>query len=197
MKFTLKTCLALLFGSVLFTSCENCKSPSITTFTETDTDWLAYTADAPTDGKPDTIWFTNDAGADIKFTRTQLYANNLPGDGFTFDDKCIDQMNAQAGAIIQDVTRKMPGLATYILKKPNDLQVKLLVEKLGTYEIQEENPTHASLTIDGLTYVDVFEVSIPGNDTDDKGKVKLVYFNKTHGFIRVEFYGGKFLQLQA
>ena len=187
---------ALLFGAVLLTSCETCETSTITPVTEEDTSWLAYTQPVPAGGKPDTIRFTNEANGVTKFIRTQYYTSNVPGEGYSFEDKCIEQLDTQASAVIQDVARKMPGLATYILKKPNELEVKLLVEGLGTYEIQEQTPTHASITIGDNTYLNVFEVNVPGNDTDNPGKVKLVYFNKTQGFIRVEFYGGKFLQLQ-
>ena len=196
MRTTLKASLTLLLGAALFTSCETCDTASITPVTDEDKSWLAYTQPLPADGKPDTIRFINDTNAIFKFVRTQLHSAQVPGDGYSYNDKCIDQIDTQASAVIQDVTRKMPGLATYILRKPNDLQVKILVENLGTYEIDEQNPTHPSITIDGEVYQDVFEENVPGNDTDNKGKVKKILFNKEHGFIRVEFYGGKFLQLQ-
>ncbi|MBC5994329.1 hypothetical protein [Pontibacter cellulosilyticus] len=196
MRTTLKASLTLLLGAALFTSCESCETATITPITEEDKTWLAYIQPLPADAKPDTIRFVNEKNEDFKFIRTQLHSTQIPGDGYSYDDKCIEQINTQASAVIQDITRKMPGLATYILRKPNELQVKLLVENLGTYEIQEQNPTYPSITIDGVVYEDVFEQDVPGNDTDNKGKVKKIYFNKEHGFIRVEFYGGKLLQLK-
>lgn len=195
MKTTLKTSLALLFGAAILTSCETCENASITPITDEDTSWLSYTKPVPSDGKPDTIRFSNETGAEVKFIRTHLSSSNVPADGYSFDDKCIEKMDTQASAVVQDVTRKMPAMATYILKKPNDLQLKLLVDKLGTYDLDEQNPTHASKEINGITYQNVFEITMNGNDTDDKGKLKKIYFNKAFGFIRVEFYGGKLLQL--
>ena len=196
MKTTFKTGLALLLGAVLFSSCEQCQTTSVTEVTEADASWLSYTKPVPTDGKPDTIRFANKDNAQVKFVRTHFYSSNVPADGYSFDDKCIEKMDTQVSAIIQDVKRRMPALATYILKKPNDLQVKLMVDKLGTYDINEESPTYATKEINGFTYQDVFEKEMQGNDTDDKGKIKKIYYNKAYGFIRVEFFGGEFLQLQ-
>ena len=196
MKNKLPLCLALVLGTTILTSCENCETPTVTQITTEDTNWLAYVQPTPADGKPDTIRFVNEANAPVKYVRTQLQSNQVPGEGYTVTDKCVEKIDIEASAVIQDVKRKMPGLATYILRKPNDLDLKLMVEQLGTFEIDENNPTHPSIELGGLTYHNVFEVSVPGNDTENAGKLKKLFFNKTHGFIRVEFYGGKLLQLQ-
>ncbi len=182
-------------GLALLTSCENCETPTTAQLTLEDTNWLAYVNPVPSDGKPDTIRFTNEVNATIKFVRTQLHSATVPGDGYSFEDKCIEQMDTQASSVIQDVARKMPGLAVSILRKPADLKVHLLVDGLGVYEIDEQNPTHPSLTVNNKVYANVFEVNVPGNDNDNKGKVKQILFNKTDGFIKVDFYGGKHLQL--
>ncbi|MEJ8800659.1 hypothetical protein [Pontibacter sp. H249] len=196
MKTTLKTSLALLFGAVLLSSCEKCDTATTTELTEADIDWLSYTDPVPTNGKPDTIRFENEVEAEVKYIRSQLYSNSVPGEGYSFDDKCIEQLDTQASAVIVDVARKMPGMATYLLKRPNDFKVQVLVENLGTYDINTAAPTHATIDIDGKTYQNVYEINVAGNDTYNAGKLKKLYFNKDKGFIRIEFYGGKFLQLK-
>lgn len=197
MKIKLKACLALLFGAALLTSCDTCEKPTVTELTTEDTDWLVYVKPVPANGIPDTVRFVNQANVPVKYVRTQLQSFQVPGEGYSVSDKCVEKIDVEANAVIQDVRGQMPGLATYILRKPNELVVQLLVQQLGVHEIDEKNPTHQSIELGGQTYHQVFEVNVPGNDTDNAGKLKKLYFNKSHGFIRVEFYGGKYLQLQV
>lgn len=198
MKITLKTGLALLFGSVILSSCENCDTATITPIQEQDIEWLVYD-DNYMDAVNDTIRYVNKDNKEVKYVRTSVFSNNVPGQGHSFDDKCVEQMDTQAQIIIRDAstsTTKMPALATYVLRRPNSFDVKILVDQLGTFDIDEANPTHASLKIGDYTYENVYVVEKTGDETNDKGKLKKLYFNKTFGFIRVEYFGGSTMELK-
>ena len=184
MKTSVTTLCTLLFGAVLLSSCDKCGESTITMVTEDDAKWLVY------DGK-DTIRFVNEANLPVNYVRTRLTSENVPGEGYSLDDKCIDQLDTQVGNIIQDVRSQQPGLATYILRRPNNLTVQLLVEGRGAYEINESTPTYPSLEVDGTVYNNVFEVK---KDSTAATSVKRILFNKEVGFISVELYGGKKLR---
>jgi len=181
MKTPVTTICSLLFGAVLLSSCERCENATITMVTEEDAKWLVY------DGK-DTIRFVNESNQPIHYIRTYITPENVPGKGYSVDDKCVEQLDTQVSNVIQDVKGKQPGLATYVLKRPDELTVKLIVEGRGAYEIDETKPTHASLPVNGKTYPDVFEIK---KDSTANNTVKRILYNKQVGFISVEFYGGK------
>lgn len=186
MKASFKTILCLFFASALLISCEECGEPTITPITEDDAKWLVY-------NNQDTIRYTSNTNEQVKFLLSNAFTENVPGEGYSISDDCIEEMNTQAGRIVQDVKQKWPGMATYILKSPNDLRVSLVVQGGPAIEIDENNPTYPTKRINEVNYLNVFEVN---KDSTKVGDLKRIFFNRDSGFIRVEYYGGRTLQLQ-
>ena len=189
MKASIKTILSLLFASTLFTACDKCGEATVTPITESDAEWLVYE-------NQDTIRYTSNTNETVKFILSNAFVENVPAEGYSISDDCIEKLDTQAGRIIQDVKQKWPGMATYILKKPGDLTVSLVLQGNKGINIDENNPTYATKNINGLNYQDVFEIKYDSTSSTKTGELKHLYFNKENGFIEVKYFGGKSLQLQ-
>lgn len=184
MKISLCSFFVLLFATAVLTSCEKCGDVTITQPTPADAEWLVYR-------QSDSIRFVNESGDNVVYTRSGIFAQSLPGEGFTATDECIESVNVQIRTVIEDVRSRQPSLSTRILSKPGDLQVEVGVADLGVWEIDEQQPTYESLEVNGRTYSNVHEVL---TNSTQEGGVKRILFNKEFGFLRVEFNGGKILQ---
>ncbi|WP_242928691.1 hypothetical protein [Pontibacter vulgaris] len=185
MNKILRPVLALAFGSFLLASCDKCE-PTYTQPTTEDLDWLVY------DTK-DSIRFVNESNKVFTYLRTNAYTQNIPGAGYSVSDDCIEKMDTQVVNVIQQVKNQQPGLAITILKTPEDLTVNLVVEDRGTYKIDKANPTFATLDLNGFTYNNVFEVKA---DSTKATSLKRLLFNKEFGFLSLEMYDGRKLDLK-
>lgn len=182
--------LLMLFSAVFLFSCEDCDSVSIHEPVDQELDWLVYaqndsalfelytTAD---DEEPDTILYR----------RTGIYADNVPGDGYSIEDDCIEQLNTQVTNIVEDKARSQPFLATYILTKPDSLTIKIGVGNKETWTLDQSTATTQE-TIGELTFNNVYTLTGKSTDAD---QVKTVLFNKEFGFLKITFNNGKYLSL--
>jgi hypothetical protein len=184
MKTTVKSFLLLLFASATLAACDDCGDISITDPTPEDMQWLVYGTTR------DTALFSNEDGDTLTYLRTGIYPQNVPGDGYSISDDCIEQRNTQVTNIIEDKDRKMPYLGTFILKKPDSLIVRVGVGNKNAWEIKGTDETQ-QVTVGEKTYSDAYVLK--ADSTADGPKE--VYFNKQDGFLKVEFYGGKKLEL--
>ncbi|WP_347158937.1 hypothetical protein [Pontibacter chitinilyticus] len=186
MKASVRIALILLLSPVLFSSCNNCDTPVVTSLQPEDTAWLPYK-------QGDTIRYLNESNAAVFFICTEVAQGTIPADGYSPDEKCIDKQNTQADYIIKDIKDKYNALATLIVRKPESLEVKLAAEKNSSWEIDENNPKYPSLELNGTTYSQVFEVNL---DSTKTGSLKRLLYSQTNGFIRAEYYDGRLLQLR-
>lgn len=197
MKTTIKTFFLPVLASFFLMGCEKCANVSISEPTPIDNEWLVYgnakeaVADQQRNLK-DTIIFLNEDNQTIRYFRTGIYAQSLPGDGYSIEDECIEQLNTQMTNIIEDESKRYPLLATSVLSKPDSLLVRIGVDKSGSWDIDPNGGTLSEKEINGTTYTNVYELTGTGTkDTD----VKKIYFNKAFGFLEVEFVGNKKLSL--
>ncbi|OKL38443.1 hypothetical protein [Pontibacter flavimaris] len=184
MKTTVKSFFLLMFASATLASCENCGEISITEPTAEDSQWLVY-------GTGDTALFRNEEGDTLTYLRTGIYAQNVPGDGFSVTDDCIDQRNTQVTNIIEDKERKQPYLGTYILKKPDSLIVKIGVGSKSAWEIKSSDVTQ-EVTVGETVYPEAY---VFAGTTTTADEPRTVYFTKDEGFVYVEMNNGKKLEL--
>lgn len=173
-----------MFASATLAACDDCGDITVTEPTIEDTEWLVY-------GSGDTALFRNGNGDTITYLRTGIYAQSVPGDGFSISDDCIEERNTQVTNIIEEKNRSLPYLGTFILKKPDSLVVKIGVGNKSAWEIRPTDETQ-EVTVGETTYPDayVFEGS-----TTTAEEPKTVYFNKTKGFLYVELNNGTTLEL--
>ncbi|WP_106219187.1 hypothetical protein [Pontibacter ummariensis] len=188
MKTTITSLLLLLFGAATLTSCEECGEMKINEPTGEDVKWLVYEKD-------DIARFLTEEKDTITYVRSVATVQNVPGEGYSASDECVEQLDTQVINIIEDVEKKQPYLGTSILSKTDTLLVRVGVGKLGAWEINKDKPTHQSLEVNGKTYASVFEVK-PGNNTasPQPTDVKRILFNKEQGFLSIEFHNGKKLE---
>lgn len=186
MKRTVTTIFSLLFGSLFLYSCESCENPTITYPTEDETKWLVYElGDKPVyKDERDTLIRS------YKFLG--FLGQNVPGEGISLSDECMERLDTQVLAEVSDTTGRYPRLFTYILKRPDSLQVKIAVDNLGDWVLDQNNPTHETLEVDGNVYSNVYEINA---DSVKLNSVKTVLFNKEYGFLYVDFYNNKKLTL--
>lgn len=191
-KTLYKTLLVLLLAATALTSCEKCGNVVITEPTSEDSEWLVYKL-------KDTISFETEADDTVRYARAGIYAQNVPGEGFSLEDECIDQIDVQVRTVIEDVANKQPYLGTRILSKPNDLVVEVAVGEtvkdkaveIGVWEIDENGASKDSLLVNGKMYYNVFELNPIETKTNT---VKQILYNKEFGFLRVAFLNGKQLE---
>ena len=191
-KTLYKTLLVLLLAATALTSCEKCANVTITEPTPEDSEWLVYQ-------QKDTITFQTEADDVVRYTRTGIYAQNVPVEGFSLEDECIDQVDVQVRTVMEAIANAQPYLGTRILSKPNDLVVELAVGEnvddkameLGVWEIDENSPAYDSLEVNDKMYYQVFEVNPEGTAANS---VSQLLFNKEFGFLRVVFNSGKKLE---
>ncbi|MCC9137858.1 hypothetical protein ACFSKU_01810 [Pontibacter silvestris] len=181
----LKALLLICCSIIICTSCDSCETSSVTFVSEEDERWLVY-------DQGDTILFENEAGQTLTYVHTLLTSENIPAEGYEATDECVDKMDVQVGSIIQDVKNAKPGLGTYILRRPDSLTVKLAVEGNDTWKIEETTPTYNTLNVNGQDYNNVYEIN--SDSTKDTGIKRLLY-SKEKGFISIDFYDGRKLQL--
>lgn len=184
MKTSLSSLLTLLLAIAVLTSCEKCGNVTITQPTPADAEWLVYRQN-------DSIRFVTESGSNVVYTRSGIFAQSLPGEGYTATDECIESINVQIRTLIEDVNDSQPPLSTRILSKPGDLLVEVGVADHGVWEINEQEPAYESLEVNGRAYNNVHEVVTNSTSTGD---VKRILYNKEFGFLSVEFNGGKTLQ---
>ena len=191
-KTLFKTLLVLTLAATALTSCEKCGNVNITEPTPEDSEWLVYKL-------KDTISFQTEASDTVRYTRTGIYAQELPGEEFSVDDECIDELNVQVRTVIEDVENEQLYLSTRILSKPDELVVEVAVGEtvndkaveIGVWEIDENGASKDSLSVNGKMYYNVFEL----NPTETKtNTVKQILYNKEFGFLRVAFFNGKQLE---
>lgn len=188
MKRTVTTVLSLLFGSLFLYSCETCENPKITEPTDVDYDWLVYKIN-----ENESPNFENESNQLIEsYKYIGFNSQNVPAEGTSLADDCLEKLDTQVIAQIADTTKRYPALYTYILKRPNDLEVRLAVDSRGDWAIDETKPTYQSLEVNGYPYLNVFEVK---PDSVRTNSVKKILFNKDFGFLQVDFYDGKQLRL--
>ncbi|MBC5772919.1 hypothetical protein H8S95_02500 [Pontibacter sp. KCTC 32443] len=186
MKRTYTSIVSLLLGSLFLYSCETCENPTITQISEADVAWLAYKENSR-------VNFENEVGDIAPYKFISAVAQNVPGEGYSLGDDCIEKLDSQASLTIQDTTRKHLNLSTYILRRPDSLTVRLAVQNRGDWPIDKDNPTYPSYDVNGHQYFNVFEV-LP--DSTKPNSVKQILFNKEFGFLHVSFYDGKSLTLK-
>lgn len=180
-----------MLATLLFTSCKDCDTTT-TQFDEKDVEWLVY-------DRGDTVRFLNEVGDTVAYTNTALIAEQVPGEGYNVSDNCIGHFDIQAYSVMEDVARnststdKNPGIMTYFLKRENSLEVALAVDKRGEYKLNLAQPTYPSVEVNGVLYNDVYEVI--NNDASKVTNVKRILYNKQRGFLSVEFYNDKKLEL--
>ena len=182
----------LLLAATALTSCEKCANVTITEPTPEDSEWLVYKQN-------DTVSFQTEADDVVRYTRTGIYAQNVPGEGFSLEDECIDQVDVQVRTVMEDITNAQPYLGTRILSKPNGLVVELAVGEnvddkaveLGVWEIDERSPAYDSLEVNDKMYYEVFEVN---PESTAANSISQLLFNKEFGFLRVAFNSGKKLE---
>ena len=138
--------------------------------------------------------FINEKAEEVLFVNTLLNAQQVPGEGFNVADDCIERYDMQAMSIIKNAQKNYPGLATYFLKRPDKFEVTLLVENQGEYTIDESQPTYPSVEVNSTVYSNVFEVI--KTDSSKATNLKRLLFNKEFGFISVEYYDGRKLELK-
>lgn len=191
MTHSIKLVGAFILAALLFTSCKDCDTTT-TQFDEKDVEWLVY-------DRGDTVRFLNEVGDTVTYTNTALVAEQVPGEGYNVSDNCIGHFDVQAYSVMEDVARnntgatKSPGLATYFLKREKGLEVSVAVDERGEYKLNLAQPTYPSVEVNDVLYNEVYEVV--NSDASKVTNVKRILFNKQSGFLSVEFYNDKKLEL--
>jgi hypothetical protein len=186
MKHTLGSLFLLLAASAALSSCEKCGNSTVSEPTPEDVEWLVYKQN-------DTINFITETSDTVNFTRTGIFAETIPGEGFTATDECIDQWNVQTRTVIGGEALEQPQMGTRVLSTPNELVVAISVGENGLWELDKQNPSLDSVQVNGMTYHNVFEIKPDSSGTEG---VKHILFNKDYGFLSVDFYNGKQLKRQ-
>ena len=191
MTQSIKLVGVVVLATLLFTSCKDCDTTT-TQFDEKDVEWLVYE-------RGDSIRFLNEVGDTVTYTNTALTAEQVPGTGYNLSDNCIGHFDVQAYSVMQDVARnntgttKNPGIMTFFLKRENSFDVSLAVDQRGEFKLNLAQPTYPSVEVNDVLYTDVYEVM--NNDDSKDTNVKRVLYNKQHGFLSLEFYNNKKLEL--
>lgn len=183
---TVYTCLYLLFfcSFLLLSACNDCTT-TVTQFENGDGAWTVYNTGDTFDmvDKQDTTVYT--------FANTRVSSEPVPGEGFRPSDACIEQYDTRRVSVMQEPTRKIPGLSVVALRQPNTIRVNLVVINRADFQIPDINsPQHAQLPVNGRTYSSVFELI--NNESEPDG-VKRILFNQEFGFLQVEYASGRIL----
>jgi hypothetical protein len=182
----LKLAGAFILAALLFSSCKKCDPTTSTEMNEDDVKWLVY-------DRGDTVFFQNESGDSVTYVNTILRAENVPGEGYNMSDECISHFDVQAYSVIQDTKQEYPAIMSFFLKTETKFDLILAVNNSGEQKVDVTQPTHATYEINETTYNNVFEVV----KTDDaKGQnLKRLLFNQEHGFLSVELFDGRKLEL--
>lgn len=177
---------ALLFLAMLLSSCDKCGTPAVTPLEPGDEAWLPYELGS-------TFRFVNETDTVVPYTCTSAATTYVPAEGYSVNDKCIDKQNAEASRIIQDTKDQYPPMGMFILRSPSSFTVQVAVESHGSWRLEAHNYTYPVLQVNGTTYNNVFEVE---PDSTKPSDLKRLLYNKEAGFISIEYYDGRLLQLQ-
>jgi len=183
MKKALTLALSLFCTAALLSSCEQCGTPVITEPTAADSAWLVY-------AKEDSAIFEDKAGNRIKYTATDSISQTVLGADVDPGSNCFDKLDTNSIVILKDKAKVFPALATFIYKTPTKLEVRLAVESSEEKVLTIDSPTYASKVINGVTYENVYEVTM--QKLKDYS-AKQVLFNKEYGFLYIELHNGKTL----
>ena len=186
MKISLLSFFVLLFATAMLTSCEKCGNVTVTQPTPAEAEWLVYK-------QKDSIRFVTTTGSNVVYTRSGIFANQFPGEGFTATDECIEKVDIELRTVMEDVKDMQPALSTRIFTKPGDLLVEIGVAGQGAWELNEQQPTYETFEVNGKVYHNVHEVI---TNSTKAGDVNRILFNKEFGFLSLEFNGGNVLQLR-
>jgi hypothetical protein len=170
-----------ILSALLFSSCKDCDT-TVIQVSEDEAKWLVY-------DRGDSARFVNEKNEIVRFVNTGVRVEQVPGEGFNISDNCIERYDVQAASFIEDIKKSYPGLATYILKRPETFEVVLIVENGGDHKINTAQPTYPTKDINNTLYSNVFEVV--KTDSTKTTNLKRLLFNKEVGFLSVEYYNGK------
>lgn len=172
---------AVVSSAILFTSCKDCET-TVTPLEESDIEWLAY-------NRVDSLYFMNELNEVITYKKVAATAETVLGEGSQVGDDCIEGMDTQAYILLGTGSGQHPVLGTYVLRRPNNLVVKVMATPHDEgFEINEEFPTYPSVEVRGHTYTEVFEIK---QDSTKELSIKQMLFNKDHGVLRVAYYNGR------
>ena len=176
----------LCLGALFLSSCNDCTT-SVAQFDDADNEWLVY-------GTQEELQMVDERDLNqdtvFVFKNSSIKSEQMPGEGFDVTDACIEQYDTRRASVMQNSSGdELPGLTVVALKRPNDLQVSLVVINRGEFPIPDLNtPQYDSLVINGFTYRDVFQLAHP--DSSSIG-VSRVLFNKEYGFLKVVYHNDR------
>lgn len=185
MRHLFKTACFAVLAAALLTSCKDCDT-TVTQVDLEDAAWLVYE-------RGDTVKFLNEEGDTAQFINSALRAEQVPGEGFDISDNCISHFDVQAYSVMENSDGKYPALATYFLKRQDNLTVSIALLYLGEYLLDLDEPDYETVEINDNNYFDVYEVVL--TDETKATNPKRILFNKAHGFLSVEFFNEKKLEI--
>lgn len=166
-------------------ACNDCTT-SVATFENGDSNWTVYNA-------RDTLLMVDDTDIVRVFVNSRVNSDVVPGEGFDVTDACIEQYYTRRSSVMQHAAspRLFPALTVVALKSPETVFINLVVAQRADLPIPDINtPQHAQLTLEGVTYQNVFDINSDDSDSND---VKRILFNREFGFLHVEFTNGRTL----
>jgi hypothetical protein len=177
--------LTVAVSLLLFSSCNDCTT-SVARFGEDDSDWTVYEA-------RDTLLMVDDTDIVRVFVSTRVNSDPVPGDGFDVTDPCIEQYYTRRSSVMQHAAspRLFPALTVVALKTPETVRINLVVAQRADLPIPDiDTPQHAEYTLEEVTYQNVYDIT---NEESGPDGVQRILFNRTYGFLRVEFADGRTL----
>ncbi|MCC9166814.1 hypothetical protein [Pontibacter harenae] len=178
MKSTFTLMLSFVVGALLFSSCDKCDEVKYSRATTDDLEWLVY-------GQDDSIKFVNQDNVLLTFTRVNATENQLPGEGYSASDECIEKVDVQHLVTMQDLKNQHPTFGTAVTRSSDKLKVNVMLESRGMHEINVENPDFETLEVNGQNYSNVYEITA---DSTRTYSLKRLLFNKSHGVLYYELY---------
>jgi len=175
-RFTLL--LSFVAGALLLSSCDKCGTATYAEPTAQDLEWLVYEQN-------DSIKYVNQDNVPLIFTRVNAVTNQLPGQGFSASDDCIERYDVQYATTMQDLKNQHPTFGTVVSRLSDTLLVQVMLENRGIYTIDVDNPDFPVKEVNGKEYTDVYEINA---DSTRTYSLKHLLFNKTHGVLSYELY---------
>lgn len=190
MKQFVKTAALFSLLAFLFSSCKDCET-TVTEIELEEAQWLVYE-------RGDTARFLNELGEEVNYVHATLRTDPVPGTGTSINDDCISHYDRQAFSIMENRNGENPALVTFLLKRRESFKVNLALMYFGGQSVAEYNlditDTPAEFVeINGKRYFDVYEVVMP--EETKPTYPKRILFNKTEGFLSVDFVNGKKLEI--
>lgn len=178
--------LILCCATLGLSSCNNCESV-VSQFENGDSTWTVY-------NQGDTLRMVDNTDTVRVFINSQVNSELIPADGFSLSDECIEQYYTRRTSIMQHASnpRRFPGLTVVALRTPETIRVNLVVVNRGDFPIPDiNNPQLDELTLEGVTYRDVFDLTVeePGTPSG----LSRIQFNREFGFLHVEYADGRTL----